>query len=75
MLMPYRCVNCQAIAYSFGMTCPRCGKNGTMRKTGYEEIPQKVSHMRCPKCSSKKYNSKLKKCPACKYEWKEDNGN
>ena len=67
MLMPYRCVNCQAVAYSFGMTCPRFGKNGTMRKTGYEPIVPK-HHMRCPKCSSKKYDSEHKKCPVCKYK-------
>ena len=71
MSMAYRCANCQAIGYSFGMTCPRCGKVGTMRNTGYEPYVPKHS-MRCPKCSSKKYNSKLKKCPVCKYKKEEE---
>ena len=66
--MVYRCMNCQNIAGAFALTCPRCGRMSTMRRTGMESFPPVHIHKtRCPKCSSTSYDVEKRSCKNCKY--------
>lgn len=66
--MVYRCVSCQTISAAFGLTCPRCGRMSTMRRTGMETFPLLREHKtRCPKCSSTNYNAAGRHCKNCNY--------
>lgn len=59
----WKCLNCTLISYSFATTCPGCGKIATLKSDVVEIIQRK---MRCPKCSSKNYDSEKRRCPDCK---------
>lgn len=64
-MLVYRCNNCQGVSPNgLALTCPRCGKRDTIRAMG-ETYAAPVRRVRCPKCSSKNYDSDTKTCPDC----------